>query len=49
MGSDLDSLVCASATYVLTSAAIVRNRKIYHKTKSKTLSNDNFQESNSAP
>ncbi len=29
-------------SYVLTSVAIVRNRKIYHKTKSKTLSNDNF-------
>jgi len=29
-------------SYVLTSTAIVRNRKIYHKTKGKTLSNDNF-------
>lgn len=29
-------------SYVLTSSAIVSNRKIYHKTKSKTLSNDNF-------
>lgn len=29
-------------SYVLTSAAIVRNRKIYHKTKSKILSNNNF-------
>jgi hypothetical protein len=29
-------------SYVLTPTAIVRNRKIYHKTKSKTLSNDNF-------
>lgn len=29
-------------SYVLTSAAIVRNRKIYHKTKGKTLSNSNF-------
>lgn len=29
-------------SYVLTSFAIAINRKIYHKTKSKTLSNDNF-------
>ena len=28
--------------YVLTATAIVINRKIYHKYKSKTLSNDNF-------